>query len=318
MTITNYTSTDLAKAYQLIKSANSITLLTHQKPDADGISACAALAYIFERQHKQVEAIYPSGPETPLKRQAPKTAINTHSIIPDLIITLDTANYQRLYFPDVFKTIPLINIDHHISNSIEGTVNLINPAASSTCEELYKILYAWDSTSIDTYVAECLLFGMLYDSQQFSTKATTAETLRIAATLMDYNVNMFQLALELFSNKNVSVLKLWGILLTQIQSSSTGKSVWVCVPEKVLKQHGLTMEALTGFSNFLAQMSQADITILFTELDSGKTKVSLRSKRADVNSLAQKFGGGGHKNASGIVLNNPLEMTVKHVTQELE
>lgn len=302
-----YTEQDVSRAWQLINQASTITLLTHYKPDADGISACAALARVLERMGKAVEAIYPSKPDAIILRQPTHVLIKSHSRIPELLIACDTASYDRLYYPDVFKQIPLINIDHHVSNDIQGAVNLVNPASSSTCEEVFGLLKQWDPTSIDTYINESLLFGTLYDTQVFCTTSTTPRTLRLAADMMDGGAKLLELRRELYPPKSPQVLKLWGSLLANLSVSHDGTVAWSALSSDRLKQFDLPYEVLDGFSNFLAEMLNTDVTIVFSELGQNKTKVSLRSKVYNVNALAEKFGGGGHKNASGILSDIPLK-----------
>lgn len=307
----------IKQAWELIKQAQKITLLTHQKPDADGISACAALCAVLEKMGKKVEAIYPDKPESSLKRAPSNISIGKHQQIPDLLIACDTANYDRLYFPKDFHAIPLINIDHHISNRLNGVCNIVNAAVSSTCELLYNLFCIWDESCIDTHVANCLLFGLLYDSQVFHTQATTSQTLRVAAQLIDHGADLFQLKTELLTNKNPEIIKLWGEVLLHIQISPSGKAAWVGVTQADLKKYNLTSASLVGFSNFLWEISGIDITLVFYETSSGHTKVSLRSKVSDVNELASHFGGGGHKNAAGILSDRPMFDLMRDVTKNL-
>jgi bifunctional oligoribonuclease and PAP phosphatase NrnA len=285
--------------WHLISQANSITLLTHFKPDADGISACAALDHILRAMGKQVDAIYPSTTDQIIKRQPATIHIATHSHIPDLLIACDTANIERLYYPDSFKGIPLINIDHHISNSINGTLNIVNAAAASTCEELYNLIAAHDENLIDIHVAQCLLYGILYDTQTFYTNNTTANTLRVAAALVDKGAKLPALNLELNAYKTLSLLTLWGKLLQTAHVDTTKNVAWITIAQADMEKHGMPRSALEGFSNYFASVSDVDITIFAYETETGSTKVSLRSKYADVNALAKNFGGGGHKCASG-------------------
>ncbi|MBY0352923.1 bifunctional oligoribonuclease/PAP phosphatase NrnA [Candidatus Babeliales bacterium] len=304
-------------AWHLIESVNAITLLTHQKPDADGMSACAAMSALLEKMGKSVEVVYPSEPEVPLKRQGANVLVNKHKQEPDLLIMFDTANYERLYYPAAFHEIPSINIDHHISNSIKASINLITDQVSSTCEQLYLLLHWWGQ-EVDKYMAECLLFGMLYDCQVFHTQSTRPRTLRVAADLIDAGANLFELMGELLFNKKPEIITLWGRLLSSVTFAPNRKAAWSVIRQKDLQSLGLTLSSTVGFSNFLAQLSDIDITILFYEEQDGKTKVSLRSKQADVNKLAGHFGGGGHKNASGISLNRPIDEVVKEVTSYLQ
>ncbi len=307
----------LGQAWKLINASNKISLLTHAQPDGDGVSACAALDNILSGMGKMVESIYPDQPEFNFKRQPKNIQVNRYVQIPDLIIACDSANYERIYFPEVFKNIPLINIDHHVSNVLQGKFNFINPESSSACEELFILIEKWDVSLIDRYVAECLLFGMIYDSQLFHTQSTTSRTLNISARLMDYGANLFQLKTELLSNKNYNILMLWGKFLSNIKVSHKKNAVWTVILQKDLKEFGVELSALIGFNNLMSQICDVDVTILFYETEAGQTKVSLRSKQADVNRFAKQFGGGGHTNSAGILLNKPINQAVEEVTSKL-
>lgn len=307
----------IGQAWELIQKSSKITLLTHLKPDGDGIAACIALELILIRLGKMVETVYPTPPELELQRRPQKVLINEHVQSPDLLIALDTANYERLYYPKDFEEIPLINIDHHVSNTISGTHNFVDPDTSSTCEVLFNLVKSWNEKLIDKEIAENLLFGLLYDSRMFHTQSTHSTTLRIAADLMDHGANLFQLKLELLAHKSPKIFKLWELLLGRIEVSSSGLAAWSYITQEDLKGLGLELSSLVGFNDFLADISGIDVTLLFYETGEGDTKVSLRSKEYDVNELAAKFGGGGHKNAAGIRNKKPLRELMEEMVAEL-
>jgi bifunctional oligoribonuclease and PAP phosphatase NrnA len=313
----SYDKKSVEQAWALIKTSNNITLLTHSQPDGDGVSACAALDYILLQMGKNVETVYPNKPEFDFKRCPKNILINKHAQHPDLLIACDTANYERLYFPEQFKDTPLINIDHHVSNSLNGVFNFVNGEASSACEELYLLLTAWDGNVIDKYVAECLLFGIIYDSQLFHIQSTTSTTLAISARLMNCGANLFQLKTELLSNKSYKILMLWGKLLSNIKISPQKNAVWAVVTRQDLKEFGVEISSLIGFNNLLSQICDVDITLFFYETEQGQTKVSLRSKVTDVNQFAKQFGGGGHANSAGILCDKPIGQAVEDITSKL-
>lgn len=306
----------LEQALRLMQEAYKITFLTHRNPDADGISACAALAHVLRQQGKSIEVVYPTAPEAVIKRQAEPVYINHYVQQPDLLIMCDTANYDRLYFPEIFAGIPSINIDHHVSNQLTATVNLVAPDASSTCEFLYQLMKKWHMP-IDCYSAEALLMGILYDTQVFRIPSTTAETLRVAADLIDHGADLLMLQDELLRNKNAMIVSLWGKLLSSVQRSGDGKAAWIVVTQELLKAEGVTKAATAGLINFLAQLSDTDVTMLFCEMEDGTTKISLRSHQTDVNTFAKQFGGGGHVLAAGMVLTLPIDEAVDCVTKAL-
>ena len=99
--------------------------------------------------------------------------------------------------------------------------------------------------------------------------------------------------------------------------SKEKNAAWSYITQKDLKKFGLDLSSLIGFNDFLSEISEIDITILFYEIEPGKTKVSLRSKEKDVNLIASKFGGGGHKNAAGILSDKPLKNLMSEITAAL-
>jgi phosphoesterase RecJ-like protein len=314
----SYNLSDIKSAWELIKASKNVTLLTHTNADGDGISACAALDHILKNLGKNVETICPDKPEFDYKRKPENLLIGKHSQKPDLIIALDTANQERMFWPETFKNIKLINIDHHISNSINGMFNFINPEASSACEELYVILQHWDTSVIDKYVAECLLFGLLYDTQIFHVlHPLNPRPLNIAADLMRHGADIFELEKELLSNKNHNIFIFWGKILSNVKISPSGKAAWATITQNDLVQNGLNLTSLIGFNTILAQISDVDVTVLFYEKEDGKTRVSLRSKTTDVNTFAKQFGGGGHPNAAGLSSDKSIDQVIKEVTAKL-
>ncbi len=309
--------TEVSTAWTLINDAQKITLLTHRRPDGDGVSACAALDEVLKRLGKEVECVYPSPLEQSVPRQAESVLVGEHKQQPDLLISCDTANKERLYFPEAFNGLPLINIDHHVSNTHYGTCNLVNGTISSACELVALLLNTWAPESINTYVAECLLFGILYDTQIFVIPSTSPQTLRVCADLVERGADFMQVKTDLISDKNPEIIRLWSEVLSSVTISSSGKAAWAMVSLEQLNQHGLKSPSLVGFSNFLARISGVDITLFFYEGAEGETRVSLRSKTSDVNALAQKFGGGGHTHAAGISSKQPMKELAASITKDL-
>ncbi len=317
----NFNNEEVKNAWESIKKANSITLLTHVNPDGDAISACAALELFLESLDiKQIETIYPnhSAHEATTKRKPKNLLVNSHKQIPDLIISLDTATYERFYYPEEFKSIPLINIDHHISNSIRGKYDFVDYNASSSCEILFCLMKQWYEEKITSEIATRILCGILYDSQNFRTQNTTQKTLQTAANLIDLGASLFTLQREIFSNKDPLLISFWGHLLNTIKISKNKKAVWNTITQEELKKRNITTDSLAGFNNFLSLISNVDMTILFYEAEDGKTEVSLRSKTTNVNNLASNFGGGGHKNAAGIQTEKPIKDVEKELINLIE
>lgn len=315
----NIPSHNLIESWKALKNASSVALLTHYKPDGDGISSAAALEIILKacNPHQTLVTIYPTKCEMEVLRHPSEVLINTHTVVPDVVVALDTANYDRLYYPADFKKCVLINIDHHVSNSITGNYNFVVPTAASTCELLAAILKTWCPEKINQPVAHTLLYGMMYDTQFFQTQSTTATTVALAAELMQQGATLYELKNMIFPPKKPSVVNFWGMLLTKIHFSKSSKAAWITVSNHDLAHAHLTAEALGGFNNFFASLIETDIIAIINETPDQKTKISLRSKQADVNALAQLFGGGGHRNAAGALCSEPLAVIEKKLAEHV-
>ncbi|MCK4265599.1 DHH family phosphoesterase [Candidatus Babeliales bacterium] len=310
-----YNLSNIKSAWKMILEASKITLLTHYDPDGDGICACSALEHLLNKMNKNVEVIYPNEAKFPPIENSPKNLfVNQHKQIPDLIITLDTANIERLYYPKEFIAIPIVNIDHHyLSNTIKGKINIIVEKVSSACEIVYDLIKIWAPMEIDAQISESLLYGIMTDTLEFYSQATYPSTLKASAELMEYGANLHKIKEELITRKTPKIIKIWGSFLANLKTSKNNKAAWVVVNQEDLRELETTVSSLTGFNNFLSQIADIDIIAIIYQADNGMTKVSLRSKKSDVNIIAKKLGGGGHKNASGILSKKPINEVVKEL-----
>lgn len=301
----HFSENSLRKAWQTVAAADTITLLPHYKPDGDALAACAALELVLRRHNKTVETIYPGGIPDQVPCEPSPLHNNTHTVVPDLLICCDTANAERLYLPDAFAAVPLIVIDHHVSNSLgeRATHTFLAPEASSTCEMIHTLLQAWDQ-DINQELAEILLYGVVSDTQCFRTSNTSGDTLAVAGDLVSRGANLYEMAGAMTQRDNPAIISLWGELLSTVEYN--GRALWTTCTQEQLKKYNLDESALAGVVNQLASMSTIDIAILFYEQANGTSKASLRSKHTNVNALAQQFGGGGHVRAAGLSSTEPL------------
>lgn len=227
----------------------------------------------------------------------------------DLIVCVDTADLHLLgsvynEHVDLFSTVPILNIDHHISNPAYGQVHLIDPTAASATE----VLYSWftqvpgwkDRMTSD--IATLLLTGLITDTRSFQNPNTTPRSLEIAAELLDYGARQQEIIQHIYKTKPLSTLKIWGRALNRIQIDSKDGIVWSSVSKEDLAEMGATSKETHGIlDELISTIPDADVHVLFTELEEGGLKASMRSSNAiDVSALAgQTFGGGGHPRASG-------------------
>lgn len=227
----------------------------------------------------------------------------------DLIVAVDTADlalFGDVYrqHVDLFSSTPILNIDHHISNTQYGQVHLIDPTAASATEVLYNWFMQeadW-KTHITPDMATLLLTGLITDTRSFQNPNTTPRSLEVASELLEKGARQQEIVQHIYKTKPLSTLKIWGRALNKIQMDAQAGIVWSQISREDLQEmdahsretHGILDELISTIPN-------ADVHVLFTEVEDGGMKASMRSSAAvDCSRLASEcFGGGGHPRASG-------------------
>jgi len=220
----------------------------------------------------------------------------------ELIITVDASSLERLGTPyeanrALFEQLPIVNIDHHITNDRFGTANLVDPGAAAASEVVARLLEHL-GLDPDVSVATCLLAGMITDSLSFQTESVTPRTLRTAAALVEAGAPLAALATRLLRQRPRSSALLWSRALSTLQFAAGGRIAWIEVTREMKAASGTTADS-AGLSGFAANIEGVVAGMLVEEGDDGNIYVGLRSATLDVAQIAAQFGGGGHQRAAG-------------------
>jgi phosphoesterase RecJ-like protein len=232
----------------------------------------------------------------------------------DLLVVVDSAELSLLgsvYSDnvDLFSEVPILNIDHHVSNTQFGQLHLIDATAASATE----VLYGWFTSNeqwkqlITPDVATLLLTGLITDTRSFQNPNTTPKSLEVAANLLDYGARQQEIIKHIYKTKPLSTLKIWGRALNGIQIDPSARIVWSAISKQDLQEMGASSKETAGIlDELISTIPDADVHVLFTETEDGVLKASLRSSPiVDVNMAAGRlFGGGGHARASGFKVKN--------------
>ncbi|MDD3896951.1 MAG: DHH family phosphoesterase [Candidatus Peribacteraceae bacterium] len=229
----------------------------------------------------------------------------------DLIVVVDTADLPllgSLYTEhiDVLSSVPILNIDHHISNTKFGQLQLIDPTAASATEVLYH-WFLQDPALRKTLTADTatlLLTGLITDTRSFQNPNTTPRSLEVAAELLELGARQQEIIKNIYKTKPLSTLRIWGRALNRIQIDTSGGIVWSTVSREDLAEMGAGSKETHGLlDELISTIPDADVHVLFTELEEGEggLKASMRSSPAiNVSKLAaETYGGGGHARAAG-------------------
>ncbi|MFK7780627.1 MAG: bifunctional oligoribonuclease/PAP phosphatase NrnA [Candidatus Gracilibacteria bacterium] len=318
------------KLGKLINASKKILLINHIRMDMDAFGSLASMYDILNELGKEVKAI---NDELPLKNfsfigynDIIEPDLNLKEFNPDLIISLDAGSIDRLGISyknnkDIFDKTDFVVIDHHITNQGFGDLNIINKTSSSTCEIIFEIL---TQLNLEKYItpktATALLSGIYTDTNIFYNSNTTSSTYLVAAKLLEYGADFRKPYYELYKKKTLSQSKLWGeILVNNMKVSENGKLIWAMIPKTVFKKVGANDRDLEGLiSEFFTNIEGVEICFISYEIEGKIIKTSFRStKKYDVSMIAGKFGGGGHKQASGFVSTKPLLEVEKEILDKI-
>lgn len=229
----------------------------------------------------------------------------------DLIITVDTADLKQLGKtrednPDMFHEVPIINIDHHVSNEHYGKVNYVDIMSASTTELLLplfeKMEEEFELELIDDEIATLLLTGIITDTGSFQNANTTPKAFAHAAQLIAYGAKQQQIIQHIYKTKQLSQLKLWGRVLSKIQVDEKFKIVWSSVSQQDFRDT-MSKEEETGdiIDELMTNAPGAEVILLLKEKSDGTISGSVRTTNpaVDASAIAEMFGGGGHGQAAG-------------------
>jgi phosphoesterase RecJ-like protein len=313
------TQASLEQAHQLIKSAQHPLLICHISPDGDGVGSMVGLGRVL-RQIGSTPILVCSDPIPDTLRFIPGSdeIVSEVGVPFDLVIALDSSDMERLGHPPKlpgFADVPLLNIDHHMTNLNFGDVNLVDPRASSTAEIVLQLLEAM-AAPLDEDIATALLTGIVGDTRGFRTNNVTPQVMEAALRLMKAGALLPYIALHALDTRPTAAIRLWGVALSQLQVAD--RVVWTSIPLTARQETGYTDNGDASLVSFLISAEDADAAAVFVERDDRRVEVGLRAKPGfDVAQVALQFGGGGHALAAGCTLPGPLEETQIHLLTAL-
>lgn len=315
----------LDEAAGILKGAEDVTLVCHVNPDPDAMGSMLGLASDLAGRGATVRASAPNRPDD-LPRWVEALPGTEHLVAPGdlpksppVVVTLDAADRGRLdgltHLVDRAGTV--ICIDHHRTNPGFGTINVIDPDASSTAELVYRLIERMGG-GLSADAAACLYAGLVTDTGRFQFEATSPEVLRIAADLRERAFDHVRLAQALYADGSVAYLHLLGKVLDRVTLVPRAGLVWTYIGRKDLADAGVPIQETDDVIDIIRVAREADVAAAVKEQRDGGWKVSLRSRgETDVAAVAERFGGGGHRLAAGYTSKASLEETVDHLVEAL-
>lgn len=300
-------SVRFAQAIEQLKG-QKVAVLGHQRPDGDCIGSTVAVVRVL--QSLGVEAIGLNRDATPATLEAfvgdtPMALAEDFAPDGHVAVSVDCADFKRVgdrlneLFPEV-----ALNVDHHISNKLYGTENLVIATACATAEILAGF-YLDNGYEIDAVTAQALYVGIATDTGQFRFPSTTPVTFEIARRLCECGANPSAAAYELYERESFAKIKLLQNFLDSLTMEFENRVCVGLIENGVYDQTGATIDDSEGLVDYARAIDGVDIGVMIEDR-AGALKGSLRAKdpKFRVDQIAKLFGGGGHACAAGLNVEN--------------
>jgi len=316
---------ELERAAAVLSQATEVAIACHVNPDADALGATLGLSTFLRSRGVRTVCSFPNEPfevprwtqELPGREALVEPAAFPRE--PAVMVTCDVASMDRLGMltPSANRAGELVWIDHHRSNDGLGTVPLVDPDASSTCEIVFRLTKAIGGSLPDD-AAACLYAGLITDTGRFQYQAVRPETLRVAADLREHPFDHAHLARVLYEDNRAAYLRVLGVALGRVELDLEADLVWTYLVQEDLTASDVRSAEADDLIDVVRTAREADVAAVIKQQRDGRFKVSVRSRGGhDVSAVAQTFGGGGHRLAAGYTSNHGLAETVERLKASL-
>lgn len=308
----------LSEVLKQIERRDRFVLTSHARPDGDAIGSALACSQILRSLGKRAEVVLrDSVPRIYQRLPFADTVVQAERVNGEyeaaIILECDSVQRTRLEgLEDHF----LISIDHHVSGRPFADVNWIDPKAVATAELVYRLARE-AGAEISPEVATCLYTAVLADTGSFMFEGTNEHTFELARELVMAGADPARCARSIYFGHSTAKMRLLGAALSNLHRDGT--LAWISVTQEQMDRCHAKEEDCEGLVNYALSIHDVQVAAFFRELPDGRYRVSLRSKgKINVATVAESFGGGGHKSASGCSLDGPLSHAVEQVISRLK
>jgi len=300
----------------LVRRHQRFLLTTHIRPDGDGLGAMLALTDALEQHGKQVQLVVASDlppryafldPERRVQRfRLPGEAYRGA----EAVLVLDTGTWNQLGDFGPFLRgldVPRAVIDHHLTQDDLGAIRLVDVTAEATGRLIYEAIQALGGP-LTPPAAQALFVALAMDTGWFRHNNTTPATFTLAAALTQAGARPTEAYQWLFEHSSLGRLRLTGLILERLQVAAGGRIAYTEIRRDDYEATGATPQDTEDMINYTRTIAGVEVGLFFMEQPRGGVKVSFRSQAGvDVAKIAEQFGGGGHRLASGAILPTTLE-----------
>jgi len=287
-----------------LRASRTICVVGHIRPDGDCVGSQLGLTLALRAEGKKVYC-WNQDPIPQKYRfldpdgiiQAPKRGVKF-----DCVVATDCASFERLgkIGPFIARRKPLINIDHHESNTRYGDLNWVSEHEPSTGELIFRLLKAarWPITR---RIADCLFTAVSTDTGSFQYPTTRPGTFHVGGELVTRGADLAKISGEVYESFPLSRARLLKHVYSHFKLTHCDRIAYFWLKKADLARTGAESNDTEGLIDHIRAIEPVIVACVFEEIEPELTRISLRSKggKVNVNDVAAQFGGGGHPAAAG-------------------
>lgn len=317
---------DWTPLVDVVSRCQRFAITTHVRPDPDALGSQLAIGTVLEAMGKQTHLVISSKwpPRydfmDPARRIAryPADGVDYSSF--DAIIVVDTGTWNQIGdFGECMRTSKAVKvvIDHHVSQDDLGAIRLVDVSAEAAARLIVEAVDALRQP-ITSEIANSLFAALATDTGWFRHRNTTPATFALAERLAKHGADPNALYEAIYENNKLPRLRLLGLVLQRLQLLEGGKIAVTEVRREDYEVTGAIPQDTEDMVQHTRSIAGVEVGLFFLEQPAGGVKVSFRARSlVNVAAVAEKFGGGGHKLASGAILMCSLEETKRRVLGEV-
>jgi phosphoesterase RecJ-like protein len=309
---------------EAIRAGRRFLITSHQHPDGDSSGSALALQRILGRMGKESLVINTDAVPFNLKRmpllehwvQRPDLPPDWPAAY-DAVFVLECPNIERTGYRGL-EAGRIINLDHHLSNSGYGDIVIVDAEAACLGKIIFETALAL-GVEVDRETATCLYIALVTDAGQFCYANATPESFALARDLVTLGAAPAEVSRILYEGYSANSVKLKGLLLSTLELGAGGRLAFLRFPLRFLRECACLPGDAEGVIDEPRKIGGVEVAAMLREVEGGQVKVSMRSQgRVDVEAVARRHHGGGHRNAAGFTMAGTLDDARALVTAELE
>jgi phosphoesterase RecJ-like protein len=320
--------TELDQVVEEIRQADKLLLTTHENPDGDALGSLLSMHQILQLLGKD-SVMFMAAKEFPLPyeyRDMPFQGVLNEppaDVDERTVMFLDCGNIDRMPVDFLQRDgVHIVNVDHHHDNTRFGTVNLVDPRASSTAEIVFRLAKEL-GVEVTPPIADALYVALVTDTGRFMYENTTPEAHRMAAELIEAGVVVDDVYRRLYENLPFGRVQLLARALERVERFDGGALTVTHLTRSDFEETATLETDSEGIVDHIRSVQGTAVAALVRELlngnSNGRRKVSLRAtdSRVDVSRIARSLGGGGHRQAAGFSTDLPLPELLERLRNEV-